>query len=206
MVLLFDPKKDFKDLKYNVFGIEKDVINAKAFRSYYVLLSTEGNVKRPDLDKILRYAMALYDKRSPIPRAIANIGERKREAALSAGYDLKLDDEALSALFDFTDHELQLIVLHFLREDNNMYWSMIVSNEQTFWEYQRALNTIVIGKDEKNKLDALKVKSVLMDDCNTITERVETYYHKVFGDGEVKVKAKQASFTPEAMANRSKNV
>jgi hypothetical protein len=208
--MLFDPKRDFKELKYaDVFSVEKNLLeNIKELRPYAVMLSHEGDNKRPDLDKLVRFIMALYDKKSPIIKQLTNLDQRKKEAALVAGYDLKFDADTLDALFAFTDHEMQILALQFLKDQNDMYWTMIVSNEQTFWEFQRALNQrIKDTKDDKQWMDALNVKSKLMEECDRITERVETYYVKVFGDGDALAKAKQTrGFSPEAIAHRKKNV
>lgn len=207
--MLFDPKKDFNNLKYKVFSVESNILeNVKELRPYAVLLSHEGNTKRADIDKLVRFTMVFYDKKSPLIRSISNIGQRKNEAALVSGYDLKMDADVLEELFDFTDKDLQLLALQFLVDQNDMYWSMLQSNWQTFWEYQRALNTRIESfNGDKQKMDALNVKSKLMDECDKITERVETYLQKVFGDGEEQVKAKELkSFTPETMAYRKKNV
>lgn len=207
--MLFNPTKDFKDLKYDVFSVNHDILNkVQGMHQYYVLLSTtEGaDVKRPDIDKLIQYAFALYDKKSPLIKGISNIDQRKKEAAVVARYSLTLDADTLKGLFEFTDFELQLVALQLLKDQNDMYYSMIVSNEQTFWEYQKALNTSIVAfKDDKQKMDALNVKSKLMDECDKITERVEAYYHKVFSDSDVMAKAKEArSFTPEQMAQRNK--
>jgi hypothetical protein len=205
--VLFE-KKDFKDLKYDVFGVEKNILDMKGLRSYYVLISTLGNKDRPDLDCLVRYTMALYDKKSPLIKQLANIAQRKTEAALVAGYDVKKDVDILEKLFDFTDTDLQLLAIQFLKDQNDMYWSMIVSNEQTFFEYQKALLLeVAVYKDDKQKMDALNVKSKLMDECDKITNRVESYYAKVFGDGEAQTKARQLkNFSPESIASLSKNV
>jgi hypothetical protein len=201
-------KKDFKDLKYGVFSVEKNILGIKELRDYYVLISTQGNKDRSDLDCLVRYTMALYDKKSPLIKQLTNIGQRKNEAALVAGYDLIKDREVLEKLFDFTDPDLQLLAITFLKDQNDMYWSMIVSNEQTFYEYQKALISEVVSyKDDKQKMDALNVKSKLMDECDKITNRVESYYAKVFGDGEAQMKARQLkNFSPESIASRTKNV
>lgn len=204
--MLLDPKKDFKDLKYDVFGVESNVLDSVKGLDHYKPLVHED--RRDDLDKIIRYVMVLYDKKSPLVKMVTNIGERKKESALISGYDLKTDEKILARLYDWTDVEFERIALQFLKDQNDMYWSMIVSNEQTFWEFQRALNAPIDNyKDDKQKMDALNVKSKIMEECNTITERVETYYYKVFGDGEAATKAKQSrGYSPEAMANRRRDV
>jgi hypothetical protein len=206
--MLFDPKRDFKELKYPVFDTNNILNNIKEMREYAVLLSLHGDKNRVDMDKLIRYTMALYDKKSPLIKQLTNIGQRKTEAALVAGYDARYEKEILDALYDFTDHELKLLAIQFLKDQNDMYWSMIVSNEQTFFEYQKALLSEVVNfKDDKQKMDALNIKSKLMDECDKITMRVESYYQKVFGEGDAQIKAKQMrSYSPESIAHRAKNV
>lgn len=203
---MFDLENDFKLLKYDVLG-KSSLINLPQLRRYYVLLSTHPNADlyRSDMDKLITYIMVLYDKRSPLVKQITNISLRKSEAAKIAGYD-ELKDE-IKPLFEFTDRELQILVIEFLKDQNDMFWSMIVSNEQTFWEYQNALMQKIISfKDDKQRMDALNVKSKLMDECDVITERVEAYRTKVFGTGEEQSKAKEHTFSPEGIALRDHNV
>jgi hypothetical protein len=204
-----NPSEDFKDLKYQVFAVEANLLDRiPELRPYAELLAESESLGRPDIDKLIRYTMVLYDKRSPAIKQFSNLQLRKNEAAIAAGYDLQSDAKILEKLFDFTDKELQILAIEFLKDQNDMYWCMITSNEQTFYEYQKALlSEVTLFTTEKDKLSALQIKAKLMDDCDTIAERVESYYGRVFGDGDANKKAKeQRSFTPEGMANRNKNV
>jgi hypothetical protein len=191
---IFDPTKDFSGLKYNVFATSPEKV---------VGLSVLGvdKIVRPDKTKLIRYVMAMYDQRSPLIKSITDINQRKREAAIVSGYDLS--DAKLKAIFDFTDEDLVNLVLEFLKDQNSFYWSMIVSNEQAFLEYQKALLSEVSLEKDKDKLQSLQIKGKLMEECHKIAERVEGYYAKIFGDKEVSDKAKEKNrFTPEMMANR----
>jgi hypothetical protein len=202
-----DPKIDFKDLKYPVFSVEANLLDKiPQLKPYAELLATQESIGRPDIDKLIRYVMVLYDKRSPLIKQFSNLQLRKTEAAIVSGYNIEKDAGIIEKLFDFTDKQLQVLAIEFLKDQNDMYWSMIVSNEQTFYEYQKALlSEVTLFTTERDKLSALQIKAKLMDDCDTIAERVDTYYHRVFGEGDVNTKAKQKrSFTPENIANRNK--
>ena len=202
--MIFDPEKDFGDLKYKVFACKKDLlVNIKALREYYVLISTLGDIKRIDLDKLVRYAFVLYDKKSPLIKQLTNVAQRKQEAALVAGYDLVKDADRIQKLYDFLDEDLRLLVMEFLREQNDMYWSLIVMNEQTFYENQKTILTkLTVVRDDKQRVDAMNAKGKLLEECHIIAERTEGYYQKVYGDGQILVAAKQKNFKPEAIAKR----
>ena len=76
------------------------------------------------------------------------------------------------------------MVDEFLRKQNNRIWSMIVSNEQTFFEYQTKLLSPVEGERDKDILQALQIKSKIMDDLNTINDRLDSYYMKLYGEDQ----------------------
>lgn len=189
-------EKDFADLKYNMFseteprGLRKKLPSVKAL---------DG---REDADKLLKYVMLMYDKNSPAVRFWQDVAQRKRECAVLAGYDLKSDYKTLESVFDFTDFNLQEITIEFLKDQNNLVWAMIVSNEQTFYEYQKTIMSEVLAFDsDKEKMSAVIIKTKLMQDSDEIVERLTGYYAKVFGDGEEKRIATQ-SYTPESIARK----
>ncbi len=95
------------------------------------------------------------------------------------------------------------MVNEFLRKQNNRIWSMIVSNEQTFFEYQTKLLSPVEGERDKDILQALQIKSKIMDDLNTINDRLDSYYMKLYGEDQELLKVIKADkrLTPEFIAN-----
>ena len=200
--LVFDPKKDFENLKYPVFSVESKLLDRIPELAPYAEILAEHGTGRPDIDKLMRYTMVLYDKQSRLIKYFTNLEQRKREAAILAGYDLDEDAAILTTLFDFTDPDLQAVALYFLEEQNDMCFRLLISNEQTFSEYQKALMTTIKIGDEKDKMSALNIKTKLMEESDRIVERVEKYYTKVYGEGEEKVKAKTKDFTPESIARR----
>lgn len=199
--LVFDPKKDFENLRYPVFSVEKNLLDKIKELAPYAELLTDSD-GRSDIDNLIRYTMVLYDKESRLIKYFTNLEQRKKEAAVLAGYDLESDAGILATLFDFTDPDLQTIALYFLEEQNDMSFRLLISNEQTFSEYQKALMTNISIGDEKDKMSALNIKTKLMEESDRIVERVEKYYIKVYGEGEEKAKAKTRDFSPESIARR----
>lgn len=196
MKSMFDITKDFNNLKYNVFASNK-LSDCRGIERLGV-----NEIVRPDKLKLIRYAMVLYDAKSILVKNIQDVNQRKREAAVLAGYDLEKDSSVLEELFDMTDTDLQLIVINFLKDQNSFYWSMIVSNEQTFYEYQKALiSEVKLMDKDKDRLQALAIKSKLMEDCDAITTRIIGYYTKVFRDDEIiEIVQNTRRYTPESMA------
>lgn len=201
--LVFDPKKDFAGLKYPVFSVESHLLDKiKTLAPYSdILLNFEPRLEL-DLDRLLRYVMVLYDKKSPLIKSFTKLDQRKKEAAVLAGYDID-KPEVMEPLFNFTDPLLQAFALHFMEEQNDMWFCNLMSAEQTFYEYQRALMAevkLVVG--DKDKMSTLMLKSKIQDECDKLAERVETYRTKVYGEGEEKQVAKTRDFSPEGIAKR----
>lgn len=191
--------KDFAQLRYNVFSTP----NPRELRGLAKKLPSVKRLDaREDGDKLLKYVMLMYDKNSPAVQFWQDAGLRKKECAILAGYDLKTDKAVLDGLFDFVDRDLQEIAIEFLKDQYNLWWAMIVSNEQTFYEYQKTIMTDVVSYNtDKDKLSAIIIKTKLMEDSDKIVERLQGYYTKVFGDGEEKRIATK-SYTPESIARK----
>ncbi len=128
---------------------------------------------------------------------------RKEQAAVLSGFSLIKDNEKLHDVFFFLSDQLVDMVDEFLRKQNNRIWSMIVSNEQTFFEYQTKLLSPVEGDRDKDILQALQIKSKIMDDLNTINDRLDSYYMKLYGEDQELLKVIKADkrLTPEFIAN-----
>lgn len=217
---------DFKSLRYNLSHVESDVLNSRQGRGLSKIESF-SSCKRPDKDKLIKYIVFLYSKESPLVRNYKDVGVRMREAAKLAGYDLGIDATLLDKLYRFEigmteapedwdyeedgyfnseelpeDLEFVTMVIDYLRHQNDLVWAMIVSNEQTFYEYQEALvQSVNLFKNDKDKLSAIQVKTKLMEDSDAIAERLEKYYKKVFTEDEIVKRVKQV-YTPEMMAKK----
>ena len=154
-------------------------------------------------DQMIAYVLYMYDQNTPLKEQFPDLKIRKEQAAILSGYSLTKDDKYLHDLFFFVSEKLVQMVDEFLRKQNNRIWSMIVSNEQTFFEYQTKLLSPVEGDRDKDILQALQIKSKIMDDLNTINDRLDSYYMKLYGEDQELLKVIKADkrLTPEFIAN-----
>jgi hypothetical protein len=153
-----------------------------------------------DSNKVIKYMMYMYDNQSPLLTLFPDIMQRKKEAAELAGIE---DEKLLTELYSFKDAKFLAMVHEFLVHQNNRIWSMIVVSEQTFYEYQQKLLKPVTDADgDKNLLQATQIKSKLMEDCDTINQRLEGYYRKFYGEDDELVKKTDGfrRYTPEDIA------
>lgn len=154
-------------------------------------------------DQMIAYVLYMYDQNTPMKEQFPDLKIRKEQSAILSGYDLVKDNEILHDIFFFRSTKVIEMVDEFLRKQNNRIWSMIVSNEQTFFEYQTKLLSPVEGERDKDILQALQIKSKIMDDLNTINDRLDSYYMKLYGEDQELLKVIKADkrLTPEFIAN-----
>ena len=154
-------------------------------------------------DQMIADVLYMYDQNTPMKEQFPDLKIRKEQAAILSGFDLVKDNEKLHDIFFFQSSKLVDMVDEFLRKQNNRIWSMIVSNEQTFFEYQTKLLSPVEGDRDKDILQALQIKSKIMDDLNTIKDRLDSYYMKLYGEDQELLKVIKADkrLTPEFIAN-----
>ena len=189
-------KEDFNKMIFNPFSItgsiKKKYPKLKMFKTF-----DSAN------DSMIKYVLYMYDQNTPLKEQFPELKIRKEQAAVLSGFSLIKDNEKLHDVFFFLSDQLVDMVDEFLRKQNNRIWSMIVSNEQTFFEYQTKLLSPVEGDRDKDILQALQIKSKIMDDLNTINDRLDSYYMKLYGEDQELLKVIKADkrLTPEFIAN-----
>lgn len=189
-------KEDFNKMIFNPFGVKGSL--KKKYPKIQMFKSFENTE-----DQMIKYVLYMYDQNTPMKEQFPDLKVRKEQAAILSGYDLVKDNELLHNMFFFLSDKLTTMVDEFLRKQNNRIWSMIVSNEQTFFEYQTKLLSPVEGDRDKDILQALQIKSKIMDDLNTINDRLDSYYMKLYGEDQELLKVIKADkrLTPEFIAN-----
>lgn len=189
-------KEDFDKMIFNPFKVKRPL--KKVFPKMKMFKSFEFAD-----DQMIAYVLYMYDQNTPLKEQFPDLKIRKEQAANLSGYSLSRDDKFLHDLFFFVSERLVQMVDEFLRKQNNRIWSMIVSNEQTFFEYQTKLLSPVEGDRDKDILQALQIKSKIMDDLNTINDRLDSYYMKLYGEDQELLKVIKADkrLTPEFIAN-----
>lgn len=140
-------------------------------------------------DKQIRYVLLMYDLNSPLRNHYPDLHKRKEFAASIAGYDLMKDD--VTTLFEFKikneqdeyePNEVLLgVIMKYLKYQNNWVWSMIVSNEQAFYEYNMRVMMPVEGNKDKDILQAINIKTQIMTSQDEIYQRLQKYYKDLSG-------------------------
>ena len=192
----------FEDLFINVYE-QKNIIK----KNLEKITDAFGLVVdiRPDIEKLLKYIIYMYDKNTPMRELYQELQERKIECALLSGYSEKKDKTILEELYNLTDKRACELISSFLKYQNHKSWALLVSNEEVLWQYQQELlNPITDFRQDKEKLQALEIKSKLMNECDSIIKRIEGYEEKIYGDDKKLKDAMKNVTSPENIAYVSK--
>jgi len=170
-------------MKFNVWEVPagKDILKeiplARLIESWDECISKNR-------DKIIRYICYMYDKESPFVQPFPDIEKRHNYAIAEAGIKSysTLADSLWNSINEEDGVQYGDMVFDFLVDQHNMVWTMIVSNIKTFYEYQKALISEIQLLNDKDKLNALNIKSKLMEESDAIVERIDSYSRKIFGD------------------------
>jgi len=160
-------------------------------------------VNEPDIKKLAKYVVLTYDPDSPFRTKYPNLDKRKLEVAVYVGYDLVKDADRLEEIMDFKSPIVADMVYEFLltQPKNAKLWMLIISSEETFYEFQRALQSgIKYTPNDKDKLQTIAIKDKLLDSSENILSRLDTLYKKMFEETEIIEKAQRQRITPENMA------
>lgn len=161
--------------------------------------------------RLIRYAIACYDPNSPLQADIPDWNKRKEMAAYIAGYDLDEEEKYLAGVYSGADEDALNAIHTFLRVFiRSRVWAMIVSNEETFWEYnQRLKQPIAKGAngDDKTMMAAIEKKSKLAEDQEIFHNRINRLYKEFFnGDEEAAGAAAQSiRMNPQQIAKKLSN-
>lgn len=181
----------FKDSDFADLLID---INDKALDKNLLVKQIFGTISKSDIP-LIRYISLIYDQRSPLRQKLANIQSRKEEASRISGIN-NADD-----IFDLNEEKMIAYINAYLRFQSSKVWAIMTSNEEVLWQYQQELmKPITDFKNDKDKLQALEIKSKLMSECDSIIKRIESYEDKIFGDATDK-KDEIINYTPESIAN-----
>lgn len=162
-------------------------------------------------DKMARYILLMYDQKSPLRDHYPDLQKRKQFAASIAGFDLDKDD--VTELFDFKkkveeeyvpNDEMLDATIAYLKYQSNWTWSMIVSNEQAFYEFNKRVMMPVDGNKDKDILQAINIKTQIMNSQDEIAGRLKRYFRELSGEDQSLEDAivKKKRLTAESVAVR----
>lgn len=156
-------------------------------------------------NKLMKYIICVYDYRSPIVTNNRELKIRKQLAAEFVGYNVQKDD--LKPIYNIEHDYLLKAIDTFLKSFiHSRTWYMICCNESIFWEYGQRMLASVSNKDEGGKTmtekaitEAMVLKTKLSEDMDSIDQRLETSYKRLYGDEQSNKFIKGAT-TPERIA------
>lgn len=180
---------DFSGMRFNPFGCE-------SLKEKYPVLG-EINID----EKSLAFIAYMYDPGTPLRGRFPEMEQR-----VSAAAELS----EMEDLGQMWSEDWVTAVVEFLRAANNRLWTMIISNEETFYEYaRRALSPVSTSDDvsDKDILQAATIKSKLLGDMNEIDDRLTGYYRRLTGEDNKLIDAiRVRRLSPEAIAKQARNV
>lgn len=159
-----------------------------------VLKEYEGE----DLDKIIRYAILMYDPKSPLVQVERDVNNRRYAALDMAGIKAGfLRDE----LFEFRHPFIADLVFDYLKRFvRSREWAAIVALEFAYWESIRKLLEPISDASNKRMLESVQKKSQIKTELMDDIKRLDTLYKSFFGeDKQLEIVAKKR-LTPETVA------
>lgn len=174
-------------------------------------LDKDCNKVKSKIDKTIRYILLMYDVNSPLRLYYPDLEQRKTAACDLAGFDVGSDNMEEILEFKIRDgdtispnEELLSMVMNYLKYQNNWVWTMIVSNSEAFYEYNKRVMMPVEGNRDKDILQAINIKTQIMQSQDDIYHRLQRYYKDISGgdpilEEEIKVRKR---LTPESLAKR----
>lgn len=148
--------------------------------------------------KIINFILLMYDPESPFVKRYQNVKKRIIAVSDYTGVD-KLDKFEEIVGYQ-TPLMLQFIDMY-VKHINSRLWSMIVVADTTFFEYQTQLLTVVGGKDSKDRLTALNLKTKILQAIDDLGARLDGYYSKLYAsDAGLEDIIKTKGISPEGIA------
>ena len=191
---------DFNQMRFNVYEVKAKTDLNNHFR-LDKLFDSFAEYGDADRNKVTKYIFYMYDPKSPLIQYFTDISKRKAEASALAGFDHKKDEDRLKELYMLNEDKVANMVIEFLRYINIRVWTMIVSSEETFYEYSQALLDKVLNvNNDKDRLSAVQTKSKIMEDMDAIDARLVKYYRTLYGEGEVADAVRRKGTSPEDIA------
>lgn len=191
-------KEKFDVLEINVFEEEDLIANHR--RKIQEIFGPPTKHRRVDLENLIKYVFLMYDRRTPMVEFFSQVDERKKNCALLAGYE-DVNHVRVLEIMSLEDEVAQEFIYKLIKHQKGMVWSALVTNCELFWQYQRELLIpISISKDDKNKLDGMKVKGALAKEVDIILERINGYTDDLFGEDIALIKVLSPT-SPEQIAD-----
>lgn len=194
----------FSELRFPVHKHKGDLAKAIPEFSRSKII-TEFKHKQKDL--IIKYGVFMYDKGSPYTHEFKNLFARRNEIATTVGFRRNAKNEwskFVQDLMRWEDDSISKVFLEIIKLQNEALWAHRIMLENNYWEnYERLMEPIERGEDEKKAIDAQALKDKLRVSNKSMIEEMAIIDRELFGDDNEGIKkSKQIRLTnPFAIAS-----
>ena len=157
---------------------------------------------KQQLVQIIKYLVLMYDKHSPLVSKYPDLETRKEKAIDLAGINFGTQRKLIERLTSLNDDDLLTVVAQMLRKQGEQDFSLLISQEQLFYELLQNVLDPIESDSDKDQMTALEKKAKLSGMLEEVGERIEKYrarYYRGDDDMEEKVR-KHYRLTPENIA------
>lgn len=178
----------------------------------------------PNLDKLLRYVIMVYDPESPVYKNESETNKRKEYAVELCGFDIE-DSEFIQSIFkneycfvEQTGEGLlmfakahvylpKLTTSYLKRFPKSKEHAAMCALEFHYWEIIFKMFEPISGKNSKEELESVQKKDLISDRLGHVLKNINTLYKDFFaGDEELaEVVERQVQFNPESIGHVLKN-
>lgn len=172
---------EFKKLQYNVYDLspEKSVLKTFPELNRFPEFGSSFLVGL-ERDKVIRYVILSYDKKSPL-LSEKNLIKRKKLAVEMAGFETQKDnnyDEPVLAMMRNENKIVNRMVLRYVRSQADTRYALLVSGMETFYEniYQ------ITNNDKADRAIDSKEKSDLFEKSRKMSDQLEQLADEIFNN------------------------
>lgn len=174
-------KNDFARLQYNVYDLpeDKEVLEhwkeLKRFPEF-----TTKNLTGINRDKVMRYIILVYDKRSPL-LSQKNLSLRKKTAAELAGFEKNeagLFQDSVMAMINLENKHIARMIIRYARIQSDTKYALLVAGMEAL--YENLIKISATGKDE-DVIDSAE-KSKLFEQSEKMGEKLERMADELFNN------------------------
>lgn len=167
---------DFKDMKWPIYSIPlgRSVVNEIPFLKV-IFLGVSGiyNGKELNEDKIIRFIIYSYHKKSPLVKTIDHVINRKKEAmaliGIKPGPDGYFSDEVNKVIANENDAVVAMIHEFVKSEKGGMAYAELIALNDS---YEMLLKTLKTSDVTKDHLSIQKDLNVIRKNINALGEEV----------------------------------
>ena len=140
---------------------------------------------RYHVDRVLKYMVALYDKRSPLLRSERHIGKRKDLAAQIADFPRKTNGsyhDTYKRIMMGEENAIQRMAVRLIIHQRDLKYSQYVQKCETYYQlFTLDLNNKIQGLETAKDITAvLREKDKIQDQMDGLIEQIDLLYDEIF--------------------------